>query len=354
MKKTTIYLLILSLLFTSCGSSNNEYQTKPNPNSSVNVSVKEAEPSISDGLKLKDVGQLISVCKTPEELQNKLNEKNGINNLDLNKDGNIDYIRVTEQNEGNSRKYILSTKNDSDEDTEIANITLTPNEKLDQVDMSISGNERIYPQEHHHHYHSSISATDILLMAWILTPRTTYYVSPYHPPVYYQPTRVVPYNEHNVNRITITKKSKITYTNVNKTPSSKVISSTTNTPIKTPPKSINQPKVDDNKYKTVDKSKALNSNGFTNKTKPNSEVKKENTSFTSVEKKPLKINSFSSSNKDNSTKSSKTSSNNTSKGSSWSSSGSRSSGSSSSKGSSWSSGGSRNSGYSSGSRSSRR
>ncbi len=57
---------------------------------------QQEEIFAGDGLDLKAVTGLVKEVKSGQELERKLNEKDGINNLDLNGDKKVDYISVTE------------------------------------------------------------------------------------------------------------------------------------------------------------------------------------------------------------------------------------------------------------------
>src|SRR4051812_38395149 len=55
-----------------------------------------------DGLDLQGLTALVKAVKTGDELEAKLNAPDSINNLDLNGDGDTDYINVTEFGSGDS------------------------------------------------------------------------------------------------------------------------------------------------------------------------------------------------------------------------------------------------------------
>ena len=53
--------------------------------------------SAAEGLNLLALSELVKETKSPEELERKLNDPSvGVNNLDLDKDGKVDYLNVAE------------------------------------------------------------------------------------------------------------------------------------------------------------------------------------------------------------------------------------------------------------------
>ena len=89
---------------TSCSNKSNQTSAQNSkPTININTDVKP-----SDGLDLKLVGALIQdgKCKNAEELEQELNKEGGINNLDLDNDGKIDYINVTEIDPKNNNSVI--------------------------------------------------------------------------------------------------------------------------------------------------------------------------------------------------------------------------------------------------------
>ena len=148
------------------------------------------------GLNLKAVGELIKKVKTAKELEEKLNDKAvGLNNLDLNEDGNVDYIKVTEYGENNIRGFSLTTDLAPGETQEIA--TIEVEKGANAANVQVSGNHNIYG--HNHHYHSSFGLTELLLVSYLFSPHPFYY-SPYrygYYPSYYSPYRTSPYSSYN-------------------------------------------------------------------------------------------------------------------------------------------------------------
>lgn len=103
---------------------------------SYNVNVQTMVPA-SEGLDLKAVGALLKKADTAEEFEQLLNSPaEGVNNLDLDQDGKVDYIRVTEYGNDKVKGFSLTTQPASGETQELATIEV---EKVDdqQANMQI-------------------------------------------------------------------------------------------------------------------------------------------------------------------------------------------------------------------------
>ena len=91
------------------------------------------------GLDLKLVGDLARKSKNAADFEKQLNTtSNKINNLDLNDDGKVDYIKVTEYGKGNKRGFSLTTDVGKGKEQEIATIEFV--KSVEKVDMYVNGN----------------------------------------------------------------------------------------------------------------------------------------------------------------------------------------------------------------------
>ena len=100
-----------------------------------------------DNFSLEGALEMFKKSATPEEFEKLLNNANAkVNNLDLNGDGYIDYIRVIDIKEGNVHAFILQAIISERESQDIAVITL---EKLSngKAVLQITGDEDIYGVE---------------------------------------------------------------------------------------------------------------------------------------------------------------------------------------------------------------
>lgn len=78
-----------------------------------------------DGLNLQATLNLFKESKSPEEFEKKLNNKdNHVNNLDLNKDGDVDYIRVHDISQDNVHVIVLQVPVNAKESHDVAVIEI--------------------------------------------------------------------------------------------------------------------------------------------------------------------------------------------------------------------------------------
>ena len=101
-----------------------------------------------DNLDLYGVLELFKKSENPEAFEKALNsEDNGVNNLDLNGDGEIDYIRVTDQSEGDAHALVLQVPFSETEAQDVAVIEIEKsNAEIAQV--QIIGDEDLYGKDY--------------------------------------------------------------------------------------------------------------------------------------------------------------------------------------------------------------
>jgi hypothetical protein len=130
----------------------------------------------ADGLDLKAVGEILKESKDAQDLEEKLNKPGGVNNLDLDEDDKVDFIKVTSDDQENIRVMKLTAVLSSNGDQQdVATIEV---ENADETaDVQIHGNEQIYG--HNHYHHSRFGFTDALILYWLFRPRYTPYSSPW-------------------------------------------------------------------------------------------------------------------------------------------------------------------------------
>lgn len=140
------------------------------------------------GLDLRALAVLAKKIGNAAELEQKLNEENSINNLDLDGDGYIDYLRVEEYKVDTDTRGLMIF----DGEQEIARIEV----KLDPhgTNASIEGNPDIYG-DYYYSYSWYSPWDEYPLFAWLWLPRDVY-VSPWSNgfyPGWYQHRRCVPW-----------------------------------------------------------------------------------------------------------------------------------------------------------------
>jgi hypothetical protein len=181
MKKIFIAITGLALLVSGCGQ---------NPPQQNNVTI---ENNTTAGFDVNKLAQFVKTSTDPQTLEKAINNPaNQINNLDLNKDGNIDYLKVQE---GENNKIKVIDDVSATESVTVATIDVSPsanngnNSNNNTADLSIQGNPSY--AGYNNYYHSSFSFTDILLMSYLMRPHG-YYMPMYHYgyyPSYYSRTR---------------------------------------------------------------------------------------------------------------------------------------------------------------------
>lgn len=105
---------------------------------------------LGDNFSLEGALEMFKTSESLEEFEAKLNdENNSINNLDLNEDGDVDYIRVIDNigEDGLSHAIVLQAPLGEDEAQDIAVIAI---EKVgeEDADLQIIGDELLYGEDH--------------------------------------------------------------------------------------------------------------------------------------------------------------------------------------------------------------
>jgi hypothetical protein len=163
MKKLFIALTGLVLLASACN------QNQPQQN---NVTI---ENNTTAGFDVNKLAQFVKTSTDPQTLEKAINDPNNhINNLDLDKDGNIDYLKVQE---GDNNKLKVLDDISSSESVTVASINVSPTGSNNTADLNIQGNPNYVGNNNY--YHSSFSLTDILLMSYLMRPHS-YYMPMYH------------------------------------------------------------------------------------------------------------------------------------------------------------------------------
>ncbi|MEQ1587644.1 MAG: hypothetical protein ABL895_17290 [Cyclobacteriaceae bacterium] len=138
-----------------------------------------------DHFSLQGALEVFKKSASPEEFERLLNSPDaGVNNLDLNGDGDIDYIRVIDRNEGNVHAFILQAVINERESQDVAVIEL---EKLanGKAVLQITGDADIYgietiiepTEEVRINAGTSTAQTVVNVWAW---PSVQYVYGPYY------------------------------------------------------------------------------------------------------------------------------------------------------------------------------
>lgn len=102
--------------------------------------------NIGDNFSLEGTLSILKEAKTIEEFEKLINqEESGVNNLDLNNDGNVDYIQVEDLVEDKIHILILSTFLDENEKQDIATITIEKTGEEEAL-LQIEGDSALFPK----------------------------------------------------------------------------------------------------------------------------------------------------------------------------------------------------------------
>lgn len=100
-----------------------------------------------DNFSLQGALQLFKDASSPEEFEKLLNkESNHVNNLDLNEDGDIDYVRVIDQTDQDAHAFVLQVPVSESESQDIAVIELEKTGESSAI-IQIIGDEEIYGEQ---------------------------------------------------------------------------------------------------------------------------------------------------------------------------------------------------------------
>ena len=157
-----------------------------NPPQQNNVTIQSSAPA---GFDVNKLAQLVKTSTDPQTLEKAINNPNShINNLDLDKDGNIDYLKVEEP--GQNQLNVVDDVSNADSVT-VARIHIQPDQANNTANLNVYGNPAY--AGYNNYYHSSFTFTDLLLLSYFLRPHP-YYMPMYHYgyyPSYYTRVRTV-------------------------------------------------------------------------------------------------------------------------------------------------------------------
>ncbi len=170
---------------------------------------------VADGLDLNAVAEIFKETKNLEEFEKEINDpKTGVNNLDLDGDDQVDYIRVVEEVADDTHVIILQVQLSEKEYQDVA--TIEVEKSGEEYNMQVRGNEVVYGPDYY------IAPTVVHVhpwpvFGWIFRPVYRPYRSPFYFGVYprwwrpYRPvtvniyrTRTAPYARRGTFRVTRT------------------------------------------------------------------------------------------------------------------------------------------------------
>jgi len=124
------------------------------------ISVSATTSEAADGLDLAAVGQLFKDSENLEAFEKALNDSaTGVNNLDLDGDGKVDFIRVVEETAEGVHLIILQVPVAQDEFQDVATIEVEKTGE-DQVNMQVHGNDILYGPDYF------VTVSDVHIHHW--------------------------------------------------------------------------------------------------------------------------------------------------------------------------------------------
>lgn len=188
--KLSLITFTIAAFLTACSSNRPETVS-----TDQNLAAEAANTWARENLDLQAVGPLLEKADNAEEFEYLLNSEEGVNNLDLNGDGYVDYISVREFDDryDDQRGFSLFSMFGPDLIQEIAQIIFY----RDRSDypgsrVLLVGNDQIYGDDYY--YETNWLDRSVPIATWIFTDREDVYRSPYYHgyyPDYYEVQEVV-------------------------------------------------------------------------------------------------------------------------------------------------------------------
>ena len=165
------------------------------------------------GLDLEAVGELFKDSESLEAFEEALNDpENGINNLDMDENGDVDFIRVSEEVNDDVHFIVLQACLGEDDFQDVATIEV---EKSDEdYNMEVHGDENLYGADYYI-VPVGVRIHTWPVIKWLYRPayhpyRSKYYFGYY--PHYWRPFRPVKNSVYHTRTVVYTRRAGFTYT----------------------------------------------------------------------------------------------------------------------------------------------
>lgn len=190
---------IAALFITACNRSQTDeiIQTNPYPNETTREEVVYDQATVyaKENLDLQRIGALLEESNNASEFERLLNSEDGVNNLDLNGDGYVDYISVREfdERDQNERGFSLYSMFGPDQIQEIATMIFDRRGgNYPGARVLLNGNQQIYGDNSY--YEKNWLDKSLNIVNWLFEDRNESYRSPYsydNYPNYYETYQTV-------------------------------------------------------------------------------------------------------------------------------------------------------------------
>ncbi|MFQ5751678.1 MAG: hypothetical protein ACE5HI_06725 [bacterium] len=182
------------------------------------VTIVKPTSEAADGLDLKAVSELFKDAKDLEAFEKALNDPDiGVNNLDLDDNGEVDYIRIVEQVADETHVIILQVPLAENEFQDVATIEVEKTGE-DNYNMQVHGDEVIYGVDYY------VAPTVVHIHTWPIIPwlyrphyrpyRSVFYFGFY--PRWWRPYRPVKINVYRTRTVNITRSTTFTFAKTNR------------------------------------------------------------------------------------------------------------------------------------------
>jgi hypothetical protein len=175
--------LVSAVVFwASCGSEQQQQvQQQPVYDANTGTTALVDDYWAKDNFDLQRVGDLLERSDSPEEFERYLNEPGGINNLDLNGDGYVDYVSVREFDDRDPYERGLSLYSQFGPDLiqEIASVIFYRDEpRYPGARILLRGDDRLYGDNVY--YETNWLDRTLQIASFLFSDRNDYYRSPYY------------------------------------------------------------------------------------------------------------------------------------------------------------------------------
>ena len=163
------------------------------------TTVEATSRDISDNLDLDAVASIFGEAENLEDLEKKLNDpKNQISNLDLNEDGEVDYLRVVENSKNDTHLVSIQAVIGEDQFQDVATIEVEKDSK-GETKVQVVGDVYMYGPDY---VITPVYVRPPVVITWFWGPyyrpwRSPYYFG-YYPP-YYHPWHPYPVHRYRQN-----------------------------------------------------------------------------------------------------------------------------------------------------------
>ena len=170
------------VFWAACGQQQQQTQTPViDTNAGTTALSGDVDYWAKDNFDLERVGPILERSESPEQFERYLNEPGGINNLDLNGDGYVDYISVREFDDRDPYERGLSLYSQFGPDMiqEIASLILYRDEpRYPGARVLLRGDDSIYGDNAY--YETNWLDRTLQIAGFLFSDRSDYYRSPYY------------------------------------------------------------------------------------------------------------------------------------------------------------------------------